>query len=358
MGDVMTANSLKISTIFYATAFSILLGYILLIGASTLIPIVWAVISVYILNRAETTLFQLFRNVPVLQSCPLWLRRAFVLVGFIWIVSVLVSITIANFNAIQMNIEGYQKNLENMVQSLAVTLGFENVPTWEALLENTVGQVDLNATLLSLVNSLASTGGQVFLITIYAVFLLGESDTLRRKTQIAFGHDAEKSLELFDHVNRRIGDYLTIKTLINVILGVISFMIMFAFGVDYAIFWAIAIGLLNYIPYVGSLLGVVFPVALSLAQFGNITLSIALAVLLTSAQMFVGNVLEPKMIGKSVNLSGFVVLIALVVWSALWGINGAILAVPLTSMIMIILAGIPDTRFIAVYLSNDGDVSH
>ena len=101
-----------------------------------------------------------------------------------------------------------------------------------------------------------------------------------------------------------------------------------------------------------------FPVALSLAQFGNITLSIALAVLLTSAQMFVGNVLEPKMVGKSVNLSGFVVLIALVVWSALWGINGAILAVPLTSMIMIILAGIPDTRLIAVYLSNDGDVSH
>ena len=72
--------------------------------------------------------------------------------------------------------------------------------------------------------------------------------------------------------------------------------------------------------------------------------------------MFVGNVLEPKMIGKSVNLSSFVVLVALVFWTTLWGLPGAILSVPLTSVLVIILAASEGARPLAIMLSTDGEV--
>jgi predicted PurR-regulated permease PerM len=99
------------------------------------------------------------------------------------------------------------------------------------------------------------------------------------------------------------------------------------------------------------------PVILSLAQFASISTTLMLAVLLTAAQMWVGNFLEPRMIGRGLNMSPFVVITALSLWTGLWGLPGAILAIPLTSMIAIILGGFEGTRFIAVLLSERVDTS-
>jgi len=140
-------------------------------------------------------------------------------------------------------------------------------------------------------------------------------------------------------------------------LGAVSYLVLWVMGIDFALFWAILIGLLNYIPYVGSYLGVLFPIALSLAQMGSLGLTLLLAVLLTLCQMVIGNVVEPRMIGRQLNLSPFIVLVALSVWTAIWGIPGAILAIPMTSIIAIILAGFKETRFIALLLAERIDES-
>ncbi|MBX8828025.1 AI-2E family transporter, partial [Ochrobactrum sp. SFR4] len=88
--------------------------------------------------------------------------------------------------------------------------------------------------------------------------------------------------------------------------------------IEYALFWALTIGVLNYIPYVGSMLGVIFPVAFSIVQFGSIPTTLITGALLIAAQMWVGNALEPRMIGRKLNMSPFVVLVALSLFSALW----------------------------------------
>ena len=113
------------------------------------------------------------------------------------------------------------------------------------------------------------------------------------------------------------------------------------------------IGLFNYIPYVGSIIGVALPILLSLAQFGSLGTTALLGGLLIAAQTYVGNILEPRIIGRQLNLSPFVVLVALSVWSALWGLPGAILAIPLTSMLTIICGSFPETRFVAVLLAGE-----
>ena len=157
-------------------------------------------------------------------------------------------------------------------------------------------------------------------------------------------------------INERIGRYLLVKTLVNGVLGVLSLAVLWLTGIEFAPFWAVLIAVLNDVPYLGSVLGVAFPVLLSLAQFGALAMAAVALVALSAAQIVVGSVLEPRVMGRAVNLSPFVVLLALAVWSALWGVPGAILAVPLTASLVIVLAEIEATRPIAVTLSADGRV--
>ena len=112
------------------------------------------------------------------------------------------------------------------------------------------------------------------------------------------GDQAELTERLVRDINRKIGDYLAVKTAINIVLGAISFVILWVMDVDFALFWAVVIGLFNYIPYVGSIVGVALPVILSLAQFGSLGTTAVLGALLIAAQTYVGNILEPRVIGK------------------------------------------------------------
>jgi predicted PurR-regulated permease PerM len=202
---------------------------------------------------------------------------------------------------------------------------------------------------------LSSFGVTVFIVVVYAGFLIAERRQFAAKLAAAFprGDDAARTARILREVNRKIGDYLAIKTGINVILGALSFVILWGMGVDFALFWAVVIGLFNYIPYVGSIIGVMLPVILSLAQFGSLGMTAVLGALLIAAQTYVGNILEPRVIGRELNLSPFVVLVALAVWTALWGLPGAILAIPLTAMIALVCEAFGPTRFVAVLLSND-----
>ena len=131
---------------------------------------------------------------------------------------------------------------------------------------------------------------------------------------------------------------------------------MLLLGIEFALFWAVLIAFLNYIPYIGSLIGVLFPVLLSLAQFGELGMAGTVLVSLTAAQVFVAAYLEPRMMGRAFNLSPFVVLLALAFWSTLWGLAGALLAVPLTASLVLLLAEIQTVRPIAVLLSANGNV--
>ncbi len=179
---------------------------------------------------------------------------------------------------------------------------------------------------------------------------------MARKVMIAMGDEdvGERTIQLLSRINERIGQYLFVKTVVNIILGALSFIILLFFGIEFALFWAVLIAFLNYIPYIGSMIGVIFPVLLSLAQFGTLSMAGAVMVALTIAQIFVAFFLEPRMMGRAFNLSPFVVLLALAFWSSLWGLPGALLAVPLTVSLILVFAELKATRPIAVLLSASG----
>ena len=331
----------------------IAVGWLLVAGRTILLPIVMAVISVYVMVSAVEALARL----PVLRHLPQFVLRMLVLAAFVVLSVGLALVLAATVREIIAVAPVYEANLVALLEGTAGRFDIEANALWERVREAALGRIDLQAVALATIGGFASAGANVFVVVIYAGFLLAERGSFPRKVSAALtdAASAAKALKVLTAINVQIRQYLAVKTLINVILGVISYAILWAMNVDFAFFWAITIAMLNYIPYVGSYMGVAFPVVLSLGQFASLPTTLALLVLLTSAQMYVGNVLEPRWIGRQLNMSPFVVLVALSVWGAMWGIPGAILAVPMTSILIIVMASFDSTRFVAVLLSERVD---
>lgn len=344
----------RLRAAFYATGLAIMLGWLLWLGQAILLPVIAAVIALYVLSAAAEGL----GRVPVVGRTPLWARRALALIGFTGVVAGLFALVATSFAQVAAALPGYQSNIDALVVRGAGLLGVEDEPNWARLREATLGQIDVAALVRPLAGSVGSFGATLFLVVLYAAFFLAERVHFAAKLALAMGGAArgEQAMALLRRVNERIGGYLLVKTVVNGVLGAVSFVIMALIGIEFAAFWAVLIAALNYVPYVGSLLGVVFPVLLSLAQFGSFAVAAASLAALTAAQVYVGSVLEPRMMGRAFNLSPFVVLLALAFWGAMWGVAGAILAVPLTASLVLVLAEIRTTRPLAILLSASGRV--
>ena len=342
------------STVFFALGIAIMVGWLLFVGRAILLPIIAALISLYVLAAAAEGL----ARVPGLGRSPLWLRRAFVLVLFIGGAVLLTLMIASNVTDAIASLPRYAANIEGLVGRLAGDMGLEGEPAWERAREFLTARVDVASLATTFLTSLSSLGGTVFLIVLYASFLLAEQGGFegRLANAVADVGERERFREIIHQANERIGNYLVVKTVVNAVLGVASLVVMLLLDIEFAVFWAVLIAFLNYIPYVGSLVGVVFPVLLALAQYGTLGVAIVALVLLAAVQVLVGSLLEPRMMSRAFNLSTFVVLVSLSFWTALWGLPGAILAVPMTSIVLIVLAEFEGTRGVAVMASANGRI--
>lgn len=351
MSNKAKKNNNKFQNLVLSVLLIILVGGLLKVGKGIALPILAAIIWVYIITSAANML----GHWPVLKHLPLFFRRAIIFIIFISGLVGFSSVVIVTIEQIIAVAPTYQQNIEIIIKQIAASLGIENQPDLQTLIDATLGQFKLQKMLSGLLVSLGSISGTISLVLIYAAFLMAERNAFSVKLIAAMPskYEVERTQTIMHDINSKIGDYLAAKTLINIILATISYAIMWAFGVDFALFWALLIGLLNYIPYIGSLFAVLFPVILTLAQFASLEWTLFVASSLILVQWLVGNVLEPRMIGKQVNLSPFVVIVSLSIWFALLGIGGAILAIPLTSMFAIILAAFKPSKPFAILLAQD-----
>ncbi|TDI62443.1 MAG: AI-2E family transporter [Alphaproteobacteria bacterium] len=248
----------------------------------------------------------------------------------------------------------YQHNLERLMAQVSAFIGIEETPSINQL----VDQIEFGPFVASIASELANGIANAGLVLIYLLFLLMEHDSFDKKIAAIFGDDNSRRRvqNIIAQIGTDIRQYIWIKTLMSLVTGVLSLIVLMAVGIEYASFWALLIFLLNYIPVVGSLIGVLFPALLALVQFESLTNFFILVPLLTVIQIGVGNILEPKLMGSSLNLSAIVVLLSLAVWGSIWGIAGMFLSVPITVFLMIIFSNVPQTRAIAIILSSDGDI--
>lgn len=229
-------------------------------------------------------------------------------------------------------------------------MSFSDVSTQFKLMEK------LQSVLTVFAASIQSVLSDFALIALYVVFLFAAQSSFPKKMDDLFpdiGRRAQAA-KVGERIRLSIEKYIGVQTIISLMQTVVSYIGMTALGLDNALFWALVIFILNYIPIVGGLFAVGLPVLFALVQFDSLGMVAILAAILFGAQFIIGNTIQPKMMGDSMNLSALVVILSLTLWGALWGGVGAFLSAPLTVIIMIILAQFSTTRWIAVLLSADG----
>jgi AI-2 transport protein TqsA len=214
-------------------------------------------------------------------------------------------------------------------------------------------------------NSLSGLVGDIVLIFIYVAFLYVTSATFSRKLDRIFVRpgDRDRARVIGAEIRRTMEQYLWVQTALSIITTSLTYVTLLIIGLDNALFWAVVIFVLNYIPTIGSIIATVLPAIFALVQpvwpawMPNDPLLCALIVFLGISvwQFAIGNFLSPRMTSNSLNLSALVVLLSLAVWGALWGPAGMFLSAPLTVLVMIVLAQIPGARWIAVLMSADGN---
>jgi predicted PurR-regulated permease PerM len=343
----------RFQTLVYGTAVAIMIGWIFYIGRDVFVPIMFSVFVVYVILGVA----RLIAKVPVLgPALPPFVVSLLSVLVIAAGLGLVVYTVLANRDSVIAQAPRYQDSLLVAVQKIAALMRVEAEPTWTTLRRDLFAQMNLQRVIGSAVASVSSIFASLAIVALYACFLLVERGRLDTKiTNIARSpQQAQHIRQVIADINARVGAYLALKTFLGVLLGVLSYVIMRVAGLEFAAFWAVIIALLNYVPYIGSFLGIVLPGIMAIAQYGNATEAVELMLSLSIVQFLIGNFLDPYIMGNSLNLSPFAILVSLAVWVALWGVAGAFLAVPISAMMTIIFAQFEGTRPIAILLSQNG----
>jgi len=200
----------------------------------------------------------------------------------------------------------------------------------------------------NLLSALSNILANAFLILLTVVFILLEAADFPKKLKAAL-KKPEGSLTTIERFSRSANQYVVIKTLLSVAVGVAIWLWLVILGVDYPILWGTLAFLLNYVPNIGSILATIPATLLALVQLGTGS------AILTGFGFLViynilGNIVEPKLMGRGLGLSPLVVFISLVFWGWILGPVGMVLSVPLTSLVKIGLECSEETRGLAIML--------
>lgn len=203
-------------------------------------------------------------------------------------------------------------------------------------------------------STLARTGGvltNTFLILLTVVFILLEAAGMPAKLRRAL-ENPESSLNSFERLSDGVRQYLAIKTLVSLATGILIALWLWLLGLDYPLLWGLVAFLLNYVPNIGSIIAAIPAVLLSLVQLGpSQTLLVAGGYI--AANVLIGSVVEPRLMGRKLGLSTLIVFLSLVFWGWVLGPVGMLLSVPLTMIVKIALEVNPQTSWLAVLLGSE-----
>jgi AI-2 transport protein TqsA len=325
--------------------------YLLVAGRGLLLPFVLGVVLWYMID-ALADAFEHPRFGHLRLPRPLALVAAVCLMGgLLWVVGRTIG---RNVSAVVAAAPNYERRLQILINEGARLVGVEQAPTISELFD----RISLAETLSSIATAAASVVSVAGIVVIYAGFLFVEQVRFRRKLAIMLGSgdNQERVQAVLDQIDHDIRVYIRIKTTLAVVTSALAYIIMATVGVDFAAFWAVMVFFFYYIPTVGSILAIVAPAMLTLVQFDNLTPFLIVLLVFGTIQVVTANVIEPAIMGSTLNLSPLVVIVSLMVWGTIWGVVGMFLCVPITVVSLIVLAQFETTRPIAVLLSADGRI--
>ena len=329
-----------------------LLFFVLVVGRDFLVPFVVAVAIWYLMIALKESFKQSakYTHVPVPNAIATILAIATTVLA----ITLIVVLINSSINGVIASIPKYQDRINDIIGNSLKLVGYEG--------ENPLREFIANLRPQEYVSRAAGAiGGLVQdmgLIIVYVLFLLLETWTFRRKLNALARSDThrENLRSTIREIGEDINTYMRIKTWLSAAVAVLCYAAMKLAGVDFAEFWAVLFFLFNYIPTIGAILGVAFPAILMIVQFTSVPLIVTVIAVLIAIPTMINNFIEPRMMGRSLNLSSLVIIMSLILWGSIWGIIGMFLCVPIMVILNIVLAKFESTRPLAVMLSANGRI--
>ena len=329
---------------------------ILWLGRSILIPLLVAAFLWYLTNAISDYYRKIFpyKN-PTTKSEKIywhifnWISNIASLATICFVIYLFITQIKPMFSELASILPAIQEKLTMFGAYLSNSIGFK----FDANMIPNITKIAAN--IGASVASAATSMGMVF---VYMIFMFIEQSTFNQKFSSLFSNKRQykKSRFILDSIDYNMKKYLFVKTAISAITGILSFIWLQLIGVEFASVWAFIVFITSYIPTIGAIIACTLPILYSLVMAPTLQQPILTAIGLITLQILFGNLLEPKLTGKTLNISTLAILINLVFWGMIWGIAGMFFSVPMLVAIYIICAQFDSTRWVAVLLSADGNI--
>jgi AI-2 transport protein TqsA len=330
--DAIITSVYSVNDTFMAIVGLLAVGVILYYTQVVIVPLVIALFITMIITKVESTIaralgLRRFR----------WLNKVAALVVILGVAFGLLMAAISSGKDIAARLPYYQKKIAAAVQSSPTAMSLIARLQQEDAVES-IKELPIASMLSAFLKSLVNIVGNFLLVVIFTGFLVFSGGT--------FGG-------ILQEMNEKISAYISIKTLISLLTGVLVYILCLAFGVDFALFWATLGFLLNYIPSVGSIIGTIPPILIAAVQLDSWARVIAFAAIFVVMQVLLGQILEPKLMGSKLAIKPLAILLGLIFWGFLWGIPGMFLAAPLMALLRILSSYFNFSRSIERLLAAD-----
>lgn len=285
------------------------------------------------------------------RPLPGWSVHLVGLLGLSILAFGLAQVIMSQAEAFAQAIPAYASRIADLQLRLEEVIGPESTERiWDI-----VASLHPAAALSAALNGAGAAAGTLVLILLYVAFMLVDGGSFARKVA-ALGRTPARRLQIttaLSAIRGGVQQYMLVKTLISGGTAVVIYGILRVIGVDFALTWAALSFLLNFIPNIGSIVATALPVIWAAIQFPSFGAPIVTLATVGSVQFAFGNILDPMLSGRHLNLGPLVIILSLSFWSMLWGISGAFLAVPITVVLAIISLHVPPLHPLAVLLSRD-----
>lgn len=287
----------------------------------------------------------------------LWLKKKglnnslaiLVVIATVSLAGLLVAALVGNsVNDFARDLPFYQTKFDALVAALAGLLNRVGISIEKQALAEYIDPGAVMRLVSEVFSGFGNALSNVFIIILTVIFILLETSSFRPKIETAFNKPGF-SMAGFDAFIESINQYMAIKTWVSLATGVFVAIWLAILGIDYPLLWGLLAFLLNYVPNIGSIIAAIPAVLLALIQFGMIKALLA-AGGFAFVNIIIGNVIEPRFLGKGLGLSTLVVFMSLAFWGWVLGPVGMLLSVPLTMTVKIALASNKETNWLSTLL--------
>jgi AI-2 transport protein TqsA len=282
---------------------------------------------------------------------PRWASVTLVILIILVIGFMLAGLITQSLSEFQQNMPIYREQLTGEFEWVINKLNVLNINIDKDLLLTYLDPGLAMSVATGFLSGLGSVLSNLVLILLTVIFMLFEAESMPKRIHVAFS-DPDMKMTHIDRFLKSVNSYLGIKMLVSLGTGIFIGIWLYFLGIDHFLLWSVLAFMFNFIPNIGSIIAAVPAVLMAFVEYGFTKAGLTgLGFVLVN--MVMGNVIEPRFMGRGLGLSTLVVFLSLIFWGWLLGSIGMLLSVPLTMVVKIALESREESKWLAILLSSD-----